>query len=53
MISYLQLPGCFHPPKDADSHDGGDDETEDEEGKEKEKRREKEETIIMTMGRIP
>lgn len=32
MISYLQLPGCFHPPKNADRPDGGDDENEDGQG---------------------
>ena len=32
MMSYLQLPGCFHPPKIADGPDGGDDENEDGQG---------------------
>lgn len=32
MISYLQLPGCFHPLKDAEGPDGGDGEMKMEEG---------------------
>lgn len=39
MISYLQLPGCFHPLKDAEGPDGGDGEMKMEEGEGKERRR--------------
>ena len=55
MVSYLQLPGCFHPLKDAEGPDGGDGDTKMEEGEGMEKRREKEDYVIITMrrGRTP
>lgn len=39
MVSYLQLPGCFHPLQDTEGPEGGDGEMKMEEGEGKEKRR--------------
>ena len=49
MVSYLQLPGCFHPLKDAEGPDGGDGDTKMEEGEGKEKRREKKKTHFVKL----
>lgn len=40
MVSYLQLPGCFHPLKDAEGPDGGDGDMNGGGGGEGEKERE-------------
>lgn len=47
MVSYLQLPGCFHPLQDTEGPEGGDGEMKMEEGEGKEKRREKEDCVII------
>lgn len=55
MVSYLPLPGCFHPLQDAEGPEGGDGKMKMEEGEGKEKRREKEDCVIITIrrGRTP